>query len=202
MPSAAQTTSHSHSTGPVTEAGKFQSSKNALKHGLSSASLDRFPASIRDAYQDFLATQYTEFSPQTASECDYLEQYAFNRFQLNRAQPMLASALDDLAADPTNEVLEKRYQRLYRHVRSLERSAKSALQELRTFIADRLLAAELTAQIAEQLPHSPIALPVAFPCHRLLDPKQIKQNLPHLTLRFVQDCTLRSLSDQPGDFPS
>jgi hypothetical protein len=178
------------STGPKTDSGKFQSSKNSLKHGLTSESIDRFPSEIREAYSEFLATQYAEFNPETLTESDYLEQYAFNRFLLNRAQPMLAAAMDALAADPDNEILEKRYTRLTRHVRALERSAKSALQELRTFIADRLLAAELTAQLNEQfagkIPTAHLTIPVAFPCHRLLDPKDIKRALPDLTLRFVQ----------------
>jgi hypothetical protein len=175
------------STGPKTESGKFQSSKNALKHGLTSESIDRFPIEIRDAYAEFLATQYAEFNPETLTESDYLEQYAFNRFLLNRAQPMLAAAMDALAADPDNEILEKRYTRLARHVRALERSAKSAMQELRLFITDRLLAAELTAQLAEQIPQAKISFPVAFPSHRLLEPKQIKRTLNSLTLRFVQE---------------
>lgn len=175
-------------TGPKTDSGKFASSGNALKHGLTSESIHRFPAEIREAYSEFLATQYAEFNPETLTESDYLEQYAFNRFQLNRSQPMLAAALDALAADPDNEVLEKRYTRLTRHVRALERSAKNALQELRTFITDRLLAAELNATITD----SGIALPVAFPCHRLLDAKSIKRSQPQLTLRFVQDIQQRS----------
>jgi len=176
------------STGPTSEAGKFASSKNALKHGLTSESIHRFPAEIREAYTEFLATQYAEFNPVTLTESDYLEQYAFNCFQLNRSQPMLAAALDALTADPDNEVLEKRYARLTRHVRALERSAKAALNELRTFITDRLLAAELNATIAD----SGISLPVAFPCHRLLDQKTIKRTQSQLTLRFVQDIQHRS----------
>lgn len=201
MTPATQPTTHP-STGPKTESGKFQSSKNALKHGLSSESIDRFPAEIRSAYTEFLASQYAEFNPETLTECDYLEQYAFNRFQLNRAQSMLATTLDALAADPDNEILEKRYTRLYRHVRSLERSAKSALQELRTFITDRLLAAELTAQLtaqfSEQFPQANFALPVAFPCHRLLEAKHIKRALPDLTLRFAQEQNQRAHAAIPS----
>lgn len=194
------------STGPKTESGKFQSSKNALKHGLTSESIDRFPAEIREAYAEFLATQYAEFNPETLTESDYLEQYAFNRFLLNRAQPMLAASMDALAADPDNEVLEKRYTRLTRHVRALERSAKSALQELRTFIADRLLAAELTAQLNEQfagkIPPAHLTIPVAFPCHRLLEPKHIKRAFPDLTLRFVQERNQRTQSSAASLIPS
>ncbi len=174
------------STGPTSESGKFESSKNALKHGLTSDSIDRFPAEIREAFADFLTSQYQQFAPQTINERDYLEQYSFNRFQLNRAQPMLATAFNEWQSDPTSEVLEKRHARLARHVRALERSANAALAELRIFIADRLAAAE----IREGLPKGVAeftGIPLALPSHRLLDPKRGKEAIPHLRLRFVKD---------------
>ncbi len=186
MPTLNPETTHP-STGPKTEPGKFESSKNALKHGLTSESIHRFPLEIREAYTEFLALQYGEFNPESLNECDYLEQYAFNRFQLNRAQPLLAQALDALTLDPANEALEKRYARLTRHVRALERSAQAALHELRTFITDRLLSAELNAQLAKEIPNSGLAIPTAFPSHRLLETKQIKRTPANLTLRFVKD---------------
>lgn len=173
------------STGPRTDAGKFASSKNALKHGLTSESIDRFPEEIRDAYQAFLAQSYAEFQPQTLTETDYLEQYAFNRFLYQRGQVMLASVYTELTADPSNEILEKRYAKLSRHVKALDRLANQALKELRTFISDRLHATEL----ASQLPDCAAGLPVppTFPSHRLLAPKAQRLAPRHLTLRFVQD---------------
>lgn len=177
-------------TGPITEAGKFESSKNALKHGLTSESIDRFPVEIQAAYRTFLDNLYFEFNPQSTCEEDYLQQYAFNRFQLQRAQPMLTRALADFNADPTNEILEKRYARFTRHVRALERSAANALKELRNFIADRLAAVELDTHLPSDIPAS-ISFPVAFPSHRLLKAKDVRKPATELALRFVQDLRSR-----------
>lgn len=178
------------STGPRTEAGKFESSKNALKHGLTSESIDRFPEEIREAYRIFLQNLYLEFHPQTTCEVDYLEQYAFQRFLFQRAQSLLATALADFEADPTNEALEKRYARFARHLRALERSAAHALQELRNFIADRLATIELDSHLPPGVPKS-LSFPVAFPAHRLLRSKDARQAAPDLALRFVQDIRSR-----------
>lgn len=105
------------SGGPRTEAGKFESSKNAIKHGLTMQSIDRFPAHLRAEFESFLAQQYEEHKPVTCNECDYLEQYAFQRFQLSRALPMLMQLQDDLSQDPHNEALEKHFQRPPRQAR-------------------------------------------------------------------------------------
>ncbi len=185
-----QTNNPNHSTGPTTEAGKFESSKNALKHGLTSESIDRFPAAIREEYRAFLAQCYAEFQPQTFTETDYLEQYAFSRFQFQRGQVMLSTVYNDLAADPTNELLEKRYAKLFRHVKALERLANNALKELRIFISDRLQAVELDAQLPDCA--AGISFPVTFPAHRLLEKKQFRKTANQLTLRFVQDLIARN----------
>jgi hypothetical protein len=177
-------------TGPITEAGKFESSKNALKHGLTSESIDRFPVDIQDAYRSFLHNLYIELNPQSICEEDYLQQYAFNRFQLQRAQPMLTKALADFNADPTNEVLEKRYVRFTRHVRALERSAANALKEFRNFVSDRIAAAELDSHLPDDLPQA-FSFPVAFPSHRLLQSKDMRRPAPELALRFAKDLLSR-----------
>jgi len=190
-------TNPNNCTGPTTEAGKFESSKNALKHGLTSESIDRFPVEIQAAYRTFLDNLYLEFNPQTTCEEDYLQQYAFNRFQLQRAQPMLTNALADFNADPTNEVLEKRYARFTRLVRSIERSAANALKELRNFIEDRLAAVDLDNHLPTGVPKE-ISFPVAFPSHRLLRAKDTRQPAPELALRFVQDIRSRfGIQPQP-----
>ncbi len=182
------------STGPTTAAGKFESSKNALKHGLTSESIDRFPLEIRDAYKTFLNNLYIEINPQTTCECDYLEQYAFNRFMVQRGQAMLSSVYIEMTADPANEILEKRYAKLSRHVKALERSANNALKELRLFIADRLLAVEVDAHIPDAIPG--LSMPVAFPSHRLLDSKARRLGSKDLALRFVQETFSRMPAPQ------
>lgn len=161
-------------TGPRTPEGKFESSKNAISHGLTAATIDRFPEHIRAAYAKFLAEQYDEHQPATTNERDFLEQYAFNRFQISRARAMMSDAWEKLAANPGDETLEKNYQKLNRHIKALERSAKYALAELRTFIANRIRNNELRLNLPSFVQED-ITIPVAYPSHLLL-PKNPKQN--------------------------
>jgi hypothetical protein len=160
-----------------------------MKHGLTSESIARFPLEIRDAYKTFLNNLYIEINPQTTCECDYLEQYAFNRFMVQRGQAMLSSVYLELTADPSNEILEKRYAKLSRHVKALERSANNALKELRIFITDRLLAVEVDKHLPEAAPG--LSLPVAFPSHRFLDKKFLRMRPNDLALRFVEELISR-----------
>ncbi len=169
------------STGPVTEAGKFESSKNALTHGLTASSMERFPESIRDTYRLFLRAQYREWQPQTDNEKIFLERYAFNQFQILRAQPMLAESLEELLAHPKDLAAQKQHALVSRHLRALERSARETLKELRTLIADRLMALEVDLALQEQEPN--ISLPDVFP-HHLVTKKQTR-------LRSAADNALR-----------
>ncbi len=131
------------STGPKTEAGKFEASKNALTHGLTAVNIERFPAAIRESYSVFLAAQIKEWQPFTLNERIYVERYAFDQFQLLRSQSLLAHAVDELLADSANEALRKRHLTLSRHFRSLERSVQQSLAELRRMIADRIRELEI-----------------------------------------------------------
>lgn len=177
-------------TGPRTPEGKFESSKNAISHGLTAATIDRFPENIRDAYAAFLAEQYAEHQPATTNERDFLEQYAFNRFQISRAQPMLSSAWEQLTTNPGDEALQKHYQKLVRHVRALERSARYALQELRTFIADRLHNAELRLNLPAFL-NEGISIPLAHPAHKLLPALPKPQDLQAAVRVYVEELAMR-----------
>jgi hypothetical protein len=107
---------------------------------------------------------------------------------------MLSSVYLEMTADPANEILEKRYAKLSRHVKALERSANNALKELRLFIADRLLAVEVDAHIPDAVPG--LSMPVAFPSHRLLDAKARRLRSKDLALRFVQETFSRMPAPQ------
>jgi hypothetical protein len=161
-------------TGPRTPEGKFESSKNAISHGLTAATIDRFPEHIHATYAKFLAEQYEEHQPATTNERDFLEQYAFNRFQISRARAMMSDAWEKLNANPGDGNLEKQYQKLNRHIKALERSAKYALAELRTFVANRIRNNELRLNLPSFVQED-ITIPVAYPSHLLL-PKNAKQN--------------------------
>jgi hypothetical protein len=179
------------STGPITEEGKFQSSRNSISHGLTATNIERFPATIRDLFEQFLEAQHLEWQPQTLNESVYVERYAFNQFQLNRAQPLMAAALERMLSNPGDESAEKYYAKLSRHTRALERAAKDALQELRTFIEDRLTGAEIHTELGK-VSGGKLALPSTFPTHRLLNPKAKFEDATGNARRIAQDFGARS----------
>ncbi len=181
------------SGGPRTEAGKFQSSKNAIKHGLTAKSIDRFPAHLREEFKTYLEEQYEEHKPVTLNECDFLEQFAFNRYQLSRALPMLMQIQDELSQDPSNEILEKRFTKLNRHVKALERSARQALAEMRNFIADRMARIELLGHVPPEF-RDQVDIPVAFPSHRMINQKDLRKSTTEVLERYYAENVLRTQS--------
>ncbi len=172
------------STGPITAEGKFNSSKNSVTHGLTAQNIDRFPESIREAYRAFLAQQFAEIQPETCNEELYLTQYAFAQFQLLRAQPILIAASEAALANPGDEAAEKRLARIARHTRSLERTAKDALKELRIFIQNRLASVAANETLAG-LAGPSVQFPVAFPHHLLTQKKDLRQPIADNALRFA-----------------
>lgn len=184
--STATSTNPNQSTGPITPEGKFQSSRNAISHGLTAANIDRLPESIRDSFRAFFDEQYTEWQPVTSNECLYLERYAFAQFQLTRANLLLTSALEACMADPADAEANKRHAQIQRHTRALERSAKEAIGELRLMIADRLANANIQAAFMAQ---NDSLLPIApmYPSHRLMNSKDLKLSSQENGLRFVQE---------------
>ncbi len=185
-------------TGPVTEQGKFESSKNAFTHGLTAANIDRFPAEVREAFAAFLSAQYAEWRPVTLNERIYLERYAFLQFQLLRSESLVSAALDSLLADPLSEAAQKRHLILARHFRSLERSTKESLAELRRMIADRLVEASLAEQDGLQ-PMSPLtphhllakAMPAPAP-----DPVRFAPEISCATTPFSERLSRRPSPDR------
>jgi hypothetical protein len=198
--SNANQTNPNQSTGPLTPAGKFQSSRNAISHGLTAANIDLLPESIRDAFRAFLDEQYAEWSPVTSNECLYLERYAFAQFQLTRANLLLTSALEACMADPTDPEANKRHASIQRHTRALERSAQQAIAELRLMISDRLAAANIQAAF---MASNDSLLPIApmYPSHRLVHAKDCKLSTQENGLRFVKEQYYRYIT-QTNQFAS
>lgn len=182
-------------TGPTTPVGKFQSSRNAISHGLTAANIDRLPDSIRDAFRLFLDEQYTEWQPATSNECLFLERYAFSQFQLTRANILLTQALEACMANPSDDAADKKYKQLLRHTRALERSAREAISELRLLITDRIASTKIEAEFFEKS-GCYLGLAPTYPSHRLLRPQEIKLSASQNGLRFVNEYYLRY---QPAD---
>ncbi len=168
-----------------TDAGKFASSKNSLTHGLSAANIERFPESIREAYANFLAQQYEEWQPASANEEIFLSRYCFAQFQLVRAQTLVAVAQEDVLASPGDPTAEKRLNNFARHYRALERSAQTALKELRLLIADRLANTEANALLADKT-NSLLEFPPVFPHHLVTEAKFLRQPVATVAQRFAE----------------
>ncbi len=171
-------------TGPLTPEGKLASSQNAFKHGLTAINIDRFPAAIRDAYAEFLAHQFAEWQPATANEEIFVHRYAFAQFQVLRAQSILASAQEKFLLDPADETVAKLFHSVSRYYRTLERSAQSALKELRLFIADRM-AAPAADHALQEATGTNAVYPTVFPHHLVTDPKLLRQSPETNALRFA-----------------
>ena len=133
------------STGPRTEEGKARSSRNAVKHGLTSKHLVIAPGE-EEEFAELHDSLLSQLSPEGALEMglfNMLCHAAWNlqRFRALEAQ-LMANGLDSLLDERTAKTLD----RLQRYAASNQRSYFSALKELRTVQNNRLLRLALEGQ--------------------------------------------------------
>ncbi len=81
-----------HSTGPKTEAGKKQSSLNALRHGLT-GQLVIMPTEDLQAYELHLESFTNEYNPQGATEANLVQALADASWRLNRVAALETNLL-------------------------------------------------------------------------------------------------------------
>ena len=81
-----------HSTGPKTEAGKKQSSLNALRHGLT-GQIVVMPNEDLQAYQRHLKSYADEYNPKGATEADLVQALADTSWRLNRVAALETNLL-------------------------------------------------------------------------------------------------------------
>jgi hypothetical protein len=81
-----------HSTGPKTEAGKKQSSLNALRHGLT-GQIVVMPSEDLHAYQLHLKSFTDEYHPQGATEAHLVQALADASWRLNRVAALETNVL-------------------------------------------------------------------------------------------------------------
>ena len=84
-----------HSTGPVTEEGKANSSQNARKHGLSARSL-YVPEARQDEFHAMFQAYFAEIRPFGELQTAYFEQLVHAAWNLNIARELHAVALHNL----------------------------------------------------------------------------------------------------------
>ena len=128
------------STGPNSAKGKAKAAANGLTHGLNSSPESLF-AAHPDQEQAFRALAQNireDCQPETASEEEAFQLYAWSLFQAKRAQRIELLAQDRWLEDPTDPKKFSQMERIMKLGAMLERRASSALNELRKLQRDRL----------------------------------------------------------------
>ncbi|MBM3759355.1 MAG: hypothetical protein FJW36_03815 [Acidobacteria bacterium] len=155
------------STGPRTEAGKQQSAKNSLRHGLNASADSLFAANPQEqtqykALREQLFQQIVPFGP---AEEVVFEQYAYSTFQALRAQRFEAEAQDRWLANPDNQNLFIQMERIVKQGALFERRALKAFKQLSQLQVDRLAAVEIHAELKDVELDENIS--PALPCAKL-----------------------------------
>jgi hypothetical protein len=145
-----------HSTGPKTEAGKWRSSLNALRHGLT-GQIVVMPTEDLECYESHLKSFVDEYNPKGATEAQLVQQLADTSWRLNRAASLETNLLTLAAArlpDPLTEApdevqhvmaiaaaLESRSKALMNlslHTQRLSRQYERTITQLRALQKTRL----------------------------------------------------------------
>ena len=133
-----------HSTGPRTEAGKYRSSLNAMRHGLTAAS-PVLPSEERAAYDDHRRRFFDEYQPATPTESQLVQELADTSWRLNRIPLLEAEVLARAAAPvPLDQEITFDIVDAHRLMTSigiqgnrLSRQFQKSLETLREIQADR-----------------------------------------------------------------
>jgi hypothetical protein len=96
-------TNAQHSTGPKTEAGKKQSSLNALRHGLT-GQIVVMPTEDLAAYQLHLKSFTGEYHPEGATEAHLVQALADTSWRLNRVAALETNLLNLGIANATSPI--------------------------------------------------------------------------------------------------
>ncbi len=125
-----------HSTGPKTEAGKKQSSLNALRHGLTSQMVV-LPNEDPKAYQSHLKSFTTEYRPHGASEVHLVQEIADTSWRQNRIVALEARLLASVEMQEEVSILDaferqaKALANLSLHSQRLSRQFERIVTQLR-----------------------------------------------------------------------
>jgi hypothetical protein len=94
-----------HSTGPKSEAGKWRSSLNALRHGLT-GQVVVMPTEDVAAYRSHVKSFTDEYNPKGATEAQLVQSLADTSWRLNRAASLESDLLTLAAARQPNPLTE------------------------------------------------------------------------------------------------
>ena len=125
------------STGPRTDAGKARSSRNAVKHGLTSKQLVIAPGE-EEEFADFHGSLLAQLAPEGALEMGLFNMLVHAGWNLQRFRVLEAQLMTNGIQSLLDESTAKALDRLQRYAASNQRSYYSALKELRTVQTNRL----------------------------------------------------------------
>lgn len=121
------------STGPISPEGKQASSRNAIRHGLSAASIDSFPIEVRSEYSGFRNNSEAEMLPGSSNELLYFDQYVVAHFVAARCRSIEMCAMQSAVANPTDEQALKAWKSATRfandHARAAEMGRRKRQQD-------------------------------------------------------------------------
>jgi hypothetical protein len=135
---AANAANAQFSSGPRTAEGKARSSRNALKHGLTSQDLI-VREDERDEFQQFQADLQTELGPEGPSEMLTFNQLLRAGWNMHRFQRLEAGLMVNGLDPALDESSAKTLDRLHRYHGQAERSYYRHLKELRVLQTNRAL---------------------------------------------------------------
>src|SRR5262245_36800226 len=139
------------STGPRTEEGKARSSRNAVKHGLTSKQIVIAPGQ-EEKFAELHDSLYDQLAPEGAIEMNLFNMlihaaWNLERFRALEAQ-LITSDFDALLDEATAKALD----RLQRYASANQRTYFRALTELRTVQNNRLLRRTLEGHENDPVP--------------------------------------------------
>jgi hypothetical protein len=158
--SAANAANAQLSTGPRTAEGRARSSRNALKHGLTSPDLIVREDEIEE-FQQFQQDLRQELAPEGAVEMLSFNQLLRAAWNMQRAQRLETDLFVDGLDPLLDESAAKTLDRIHRYQSQSERSYYRHLKELRVLQTNRVVR-DLAMSQAEAK-----ACPTLVPCHEL-----------------------------------
>jgi len=140
-----------HSTGPLTEAGKAASSRNALTMGLYTRS-DYVKPEERDLYKEFCETMYDQLNPAGLLEESFVSEITGATWRLRRCSNVEGELADYAPCDPMlDELFEDGTARPYPHEGSAQTAAFGREKTRRSIERARAAAHSLLHRSINQL---------------------------------------------------
>ncbi len=136
---AANRSNAQHSTGPVTDAGKAASSRNAVTHGLTAKNIIPRTDAEKSEFRTIHESAYAEYKPAGLTETLLVDRIVHARCGLVRVTRLLGELETGTLEDVLDPAHARPIARLNRYYTMHERSLYRALRELKAEQTNRAL---------------------------------------------------------------